>query len=77
MFNELIQPRLANYLSNEKSHLLLCSNLFEPPIPFTQNHCVPPIMCPKKNTPNQKRKIPLESVTCCSKIEKVYSTLKY
>ena len=31
MFNQLIQPRLANYLSTEKIHLLFCSNLLEPP----------------------------------------------
>ena len=48
MFNQLIQPRLANYLSSEKIHLLFCSNLFELPVPFSHNHYAPLIMCPKK-----------------------------
>ena len=38
MFDQLIQPRLANYFSSEKIHLLFCSNLFEPPVPFSHNH---------------------------------------
>ena len=62
MFKQLIQPRLANYLSSEKIHLLFCSNLFELPVPFSHNHYAPLIMCPKKNTPNKKRKIPSASV---------------
>ena len=63
MFNQLIQPRCANYLSSEKIHLLFCSNLFEPPVPFCHNHYAPLIMCPKKNTPNKKCKIPSASLT--------------
>ena len=47
MFNQQIQPCLANYLSSEKIHLLFCRNLFEPPIPFSHNHSEP-VMCPKK-----------------------------
>ena len=58
MFNQLIQPHLANHFRSEKIHLLFCSNLFEPPVPFSHNHYAPLIMCPKKNTPNKKRKIP-------------------
>ena len=63
MFNQLIQPRLANYLSSEKIHLLFCSTLFEPPVPFSHNHYAPLIMCPKKNTPNKKHKTPSAAVT--------------
>ena len=63
MFNQLIQPRCANYLSSKKIHLLFCSNLFEPPAPFCHNHYAPFIMCPKKNTSNKKRNIPSASVT--------------
>ena len=63
MFNQMIQPRLANYLSGEKIHLLFCSNLFEPPVPFSHNHYTPLIMCPKKNTPKKKHKISSVSVT--------------
>ena len=63
MFNQLIQPRLANYLSSEKIHLLFCSNLFEPPVPFSHNHYASLIMCRQKNTPNKKCKIPSASVS--------------
>ena len=63
MFNQLIQPRLANYFSSEKIHLLFCRNFFEPPVPFSHNHYAPLIMCPKKNTPNKKHKIPSAPVT--------------
>ena len=63
MFNQLMQPRLANCLSSEKIHLIFCSNVFEPPLPFSHNHYAPLIKCPKKNNPNKKRKIPSASVT--------------
>ena len=43
--------------------MLFCSNLFGPPVPFSHNHYAPLIICPKKNTPNKKRKIPSASVT--------------
>ena len=68
MFNQLIQPRCASYFSSQKIHLLFCSNLFESPVPFCHNHYVPLIMCPKKNTPKKKRKIPSASVTAISLI---------
>ena len=57
MFNQLIQPHLSNNLSSKKIHLMFCSNLFEPPVPFSHNHYAPRIMCPKKNIPNKKCKI--------------------
>ena len=77
MFNQLIQPPLANYLSSEKIHLLFCSNLFEPLAPFSHNHYAPLIMYPKKNTSNKKHNIPSASVTAPTKTEKVCSTVKY
>ena len=58
MFNEVIQPRLGNYLSSE----VFCSNLSELPLPSSHNHYAPLIMCPKKNTPDKKHKIPSASV---------------
>ena len=58
MLNQRIQPRLANYLNSEKIHLLFCSNVFEPPVPFSHNLYAPLIMYPKKNTPNKKHKTP-------------------
>ena len=69
MFNQLIQPRLANYFSNEKIHFLFCSSLIESPVPFSHNHYAPLIMCPKKNTPNKKHEIPSAPVTA-SKLKK-------
>ena len=63
MFNQLIQPPLANYLSSEKIYFLFCSNLFEPSAPFSHNHYAPLITSPKKNTPSKKRKISSVSVT--------------
>ena len=51
MFNQLIQPRLAKYLSSEKV------------VPFSHNRYAPLIMCPKKNTLSKKHKTPSASVT--------------
>ena len=62
MFNQLILPCVANYLSSEKIQLLFRSNLFELPIPFSHNHFAL-LMSTKKNNPNKKRKIPSASVT--------------
>ena len=58
-----MQLRYADYLSSEKIHLLFCGSRFEPPVPFFQNRYAPLTMCPKKDTPIKKHKIPPASVT--------------
>ena len=63
MFNQLIKPCLTNYKRSEKIHLLFCINIFDPQVPFSHNHYVSLILRLKRNTSNNKRKIPYASVT--------------
>ena len=57
--------------------MLFCSNLFKPPVPFSNNHYTSFIMCPKITTPSKKCKIPSASVTALkAKTSTLQSSIK-